>query len=60
MKIRLKIFLTIFVPALATGMATTMVSKIFLEDMVKKDVCNHLMTAAESRAELEEYNNKGS
>ena len=36
MKIRLKIFLTIFALVLITGMATTMVNKIFLEDMVEK------------------------
>jgi len=49
MKIRMKIFLTIFALVLITGMATTMVNKIFLEDIVEKDVCNNLLTAAESR-----------
>ncbi|MGP8323927.1 MAG: PDC sensor domain-containing protein, partial [Methanosarcinaceae archaeon] len=50
MKIRLKLFFTIVVLVLITGMATTMVNKIFLEDIVETEVCNHLMTAAESRA----------
>ena len=50
MKVRLKIFLTIVILVLITGMATTVVNKIFLEDMVENDVSNHLMTAAESRA----------
>ena len=49
MNIRLKIFFTIFILVLITGMAATMVNKIFLEDTVEKDICNHLMTAAESR-----------
>ena len=50
MKIRLKIFLTIFALVLIIGVATTVVNKIFLEDTVENDVCNHLLTAAESRA----------
>jgi signal transduction histidine kinase/DNA-binding response OmpR family regulator/HAMP domain-containing protein len=49
MNIRLKIFLTIFILVLITGMATTVVNKIFLEDMVEENVCDHLLTAAESR-----------
>ena len=49
MKVRLNIFLTIFALVLITGMATTAVNKIFLEDMVEKNVYNHLLTAAESR-----------
>jgi methyl-accepting chemotaxis protein len=49
MKIRLKIFFTIFILVLITGMAATMVNQRFLEDTVEKDICNHLMTAAESR-----------
>jgi len=50
MKIRLKIFLTIFVLVLITGMATTVVNQRCSEDMVEQDICNHLLTAAESRA----------
>jgi len=50
MKIRLKIFLTILALVLITGMATTMVNKMFLEDVVERDICNHLLTSAESRA----------
>jgi methyl-accepting chemotaxis protein len=58
MNIRLKIFLTIFALALITGMAATMVNKIFLEDMVEKNVCDHLLTAAESREKhIETYLN---
>ncbi|KAF5415971.1 MAG: Methanogenesis regulatory histidine kinase FilI [Candidatus Methanogaster sp.] len=49
MKIRMKIFLTIFALVLVTGMATTIANQIFLEDTVEKDICNHLLTAAESR-----------
>jgi len=27
-----------------------MVNKMFLEDVVERDICNHLLTSAESRA----------
>jgi len=60
MKIRMKIFLTIFALVLITGMATTVANKIFLEDTVENDVCNHLLTAAESRANhIETFLNGG-
>ncbi|MEA1870552.1 MAG: response regulator [Euryarchaeota archaeon] len=49
MKIRIKIFLVIFVLVLITGMTTTIINQGLSEDMVEKDICNHLLTAAESR-----------
>ena len=51
MKIRLKILLTIFILVVITGMTTTMVNQRFSEDMIEQDICNHLLTAAESRAD---------
>ncbi len=50
MKIRLKIFLTIFALIVVTGMTITMVNQRFSEDMAENEICNHLLTAAESRA----------
>ncbi len=51
MKIRIKLLLTIFALVMVTGMTTTMVNQRFSEDMVEQDICNHLLTATESRAD---------
>ena len=50
MKIRLKILLTIFALVVVTGMTITMVNQRLSEDVVEQEICNHLLTAAESRA----------
>ena len=50
MKIRIKILLTILLPVLVIGTAATVVSQKFTRDIVEEEVCNHLITATESRA----------
>jgi C4-dicarboxylate-specific signal transduction histidine kinase len=50
MKIRLNILLTVLILVIGTGMTTTMVNQKFSEDMIEQEICNHLLTAAESRA----------
>ena len=51
MKIQTKIFLVIFLLILVAGMAVTVVSYTLSKDTAEKEVCNHLLTAAESRAD---------
>jgi len=50
MKIRIKLFLIILLPVLATGIATAVVSQKFAKYMAETEMCNHLLTTAESRA----------
>jgi len=51
MKIQTKIFLIIFVLIMVAGMAVTVVSYTLSKDTTEKEICNHLLTAAESRAD---------
>jgi len=56
MKIRLKILLTILLLVMVTGIAATVVSQKFTEDIVGGEICNHLMIAVESRtSHIETY-----
>ena len=51
MKIQTKIFITIFVLIIVADMAVTVVSYTLSKDTAEKEICNHLLTAAESRAD---------
>ncbi len=51
MKIQTNIFITIFLLIIVADMAVTVVSYTLSKDTTEKEICNHLLTAAESRAD---------